>query len=82
MTVPILPPKILLMESDPVATNGIRAALAAPGIGSFDVECVHQLSEGLERLSKRGIAAVLLALSLPDSQGIQTFDKVFTAASP
>src|ERR1700719_3391713 len=80
MTVPILPPKILLMESDPVATNGIRAALAAPGIGSFDVECVHQLSEGLERLSKRGIAAVLLALSLPDSQGIETFDKVFTAA--
>jgi len=80
MTVPILPPKILLIESDPVATNGIRAALAAPGIGPFDVECVHQLSAGLERLSKRGIAAVLLALSLPDSQGIQTFYKVFTAA--
>src|ERR1700686_3871005 len=80
MTVPILPPKILLMESDPVATNAIRAALAAPGIGSFDVECVRQLFEGLERLSKRGIAAVLLALSLPDSQGIETFDKVFTAA--
>jgi diguanylate cyclase (GGDEF)-like protein/PAS domain S-box-containing protein len=80
MTVPIPPARILLIESDPVAANGIRAALAAPGIGSFDVECVHLLSEGLERLSKRGIAAVLLALSLPDSEGIETFDKLFTAA--
>jgi DNA-binding response OmpR family regulator len=57
------------MESDPVAANEIRAALAAAGDGSFEVEWVRQLSQGLERLSKKGIAAVLLALSLPDSQG-------------
>src|ERR1700687_2866863 len=80
MTTPILPPKILLIESDPVAADEIRAALAAAGSGSFDVEWVRQLSEGIERLSKRGIAAVLLALSLPDSRGIETFDKLFTAA--
>src|SRR5467141_246271 len=30
--------------------------------------------------SKKGIAAVLLALSLPDSQGLETFDKLFIAA--
>jgi len=80
MTTPILPPKILLIESDPVAADEIRAALAAAGSGSFDVEWVRQLSEGIERLSKRGIAAVLLALSLPDSQGIETFNKLFAAA--
>ena len=80
MTTGILSPKILLIESDPVAANEIRAALAAAGSGSFDVEWVRQLSEGLERLSKRGIAAVLLALSLPDSQGIEAFDKLFAAA--
>src|ERR1700730_15279274 len=80
MPVPIPPPKILLIESDPVAADEIRAALAAAGGGSFDVECVRQLAEGLARLSKRGIAAVLLALSLPDSHGIETFDKLFTAA--
>ena len=80
ITTPISPPKILLIESDPVAAREIRAALAAPGTGSFDVECVRQLSEGLERLSKKGIAAVLLALSLPDSHGIETFDKLFAAA--
>ena len=80
MTTPMVPPKILLIESDAAAADAICATLAAAGSGSFYVERVCQLSEGLERLSKRGIAAVLLALSLPDSQGIETFDKVFSAA--
>src|SRR5258707_467812 len=80
MTTPILSQKILLIESDPVAAKEIRAALAEATSGSFDVEWARELSEGLERLSKRGIAAVLLALSPPDSQGIETFDKVFIAA--
>jgi diguanylate cyclase (GGDEF)-like protein/PAS domain S-box-containing protein len=80
MTTAILPPTILLIENDPAAANKIRAALAAAGDASFAVEWVRQLSEGLERLSKRGIDAVLLELSLPDSHGIETFDKLFSAA--
>jgi len=80
MTTPVLSPKILLIENDPAAADKIRAALAAAGSGSFEVEWVRQLSEGLARLSKRGIDAVLLELSLPDSHGIETFDKLFTAA--
>jgi diguanylate cyclase (GGDEF)-like protein/PAS domain S-box-containing protein len=80
MTTPILPPTILLIESDPTAADKIRAALATAGGGSFEVEWVRQLSEGLERLSKGGINAVLLELSLPDSHGIETFDKLFSAA--
>ncbi len=80
MTPPIPPPKILLIESDPVAANEIRAALAAAGSGSFEVEWVRLLSEGLDSLRKKGIAAVLLALSLPDSHGIETFDKVLVVA--
>jgi diguanylate cyclase (GGDEF)-like protein/PAS domain S-box-containing protein len=80
MTTIELPPKILVIENDPAAAKKISAALAATGGGSFDMEWVRQLSEGLERLNKRGIAAVLLELSLPDSQGIESFDKVFSAA--
>src|SRR6202162_3125680 len=80
MTTPILPPKILLVENDPAAADEIRAALAAAGGGSFDVEWVRQLSEGLTRLNKEGIDDVLLELSLPDSHGIETFDKLFAAA--
>src|SRR5467141_3190031 len=80
MTTPVLSPKILLIENDPAAADKIRAALAAAGSGSFEVEWVRQLSEGLARLSKKGIDAVLLELSLPDSHGIETFDRLFTAA--
>jgi diguanylate cyclase (GGDEF)-like protein/PAS domain S-box-containing protein len=80
MTAPAPRTKILLIESEPAAADSIRAALAAPGSGSFDVECVHRLSDGLEHLSRKGIAAVLLELNLPDSHGIETFDKLFAAA--
>jgi diguanylate cyclase (GGDEF)-like protein/PAS domain S-box-containing protein len=80
MTSPILPLKILLIENDPAAATEIRAALTAGGGVPFEVEWVRQLSDGLERLNKKGIAAVLLELSLPDSRGIETFDKLFTAA--
>ncbi len=80
MTTPIPSLKILLIENDPAVANEIRAALSETGGGSFELEWVRQLSEGVERLSKKGIAATLLELSLPDSQGIETFDKLFTAA--
>jgi diguanylate cyclase (GGDEF)-like protein/PAS domain S-box-containing protein len=80
MITPILPPKILLIENDPAAAAEIRAAVAATGSGAFEVEWVCTLSEGLAHLSKKGFAAVLLALSLPDSDGIETFDKLFAAA--
>jgi diguanylate cyclase (GGDEF)-like protein/PAS domain S-box-containing protein len=73
-------PKILLIENDPCAAEEIRAALAAAVDGSFDVEWVRQLSEGLTRLNKRGIDAILLNLSLPDSHGIRTLDRLFVAA--
>jgi len=81
MTTPIPPsPNILLIENDPALADEIRTALTATGSGSFDVEWVRQLSNGIARLGKKGIAAVLLELSLPDSQGIETFDKLFTAS--
>ncbi|MGD0545261.1 MAG: EAL domain-containing protein [Candidatus Acidiferrales bacterium] len=73
--------KILLIQNDPSAAARIKTALAAEEPGSFEVEWVRQLSQGLKALSKMGIAAVLLDLSLPDSEGVETFDKLF-AASP
>ncbi len=44
------------------------------------MEWVRQVPEGLERLEKKDIAAVLLDLRLPDGHGIETFDKVQAAA--
>ncbi len=80
MTTPAPRTKILLIENDPATADAIRAALAAPDTGSFDVECVQRLSDGVERLREKGIAAVLLELTLPDSHGIETFDKLYAAA--
>jgi len=58
----------------------VREALADAPDGSFIVECATRLSEGLERLSGNGIAAVLLDLCLPDSQGLASFEQVWRAA--
>jgi diguanylate cyclase (GGDEF)-like protein/PAS domain S-box-containing protein len=44
------------------------------------VEWVSTLSEGLDRLKRLRIEAIILNLSLPDSHGIETFDKVAISA--
>src|SRR5580658_8075238 len=83
--------KVLLIENDPATADLIRAALAKMdaigwegdlyrGIVPFDMEWVRQVPEGLERLGKEDIAAILLDLRLPDGHGIETFDKVQAAA--
>jgi len=71
--------KILLIENDSTTADSIRAALTATADGMFDVEWVRQLSDGLDRLSNGGVAAILLELDLPDSRGLETFEKLFTA---
>ena len=81
MTAPVQRIEILLIENELAIANSIRAALATPSNASFGVNWVRELSAGLERLGKKGIAAVLLDLALPDSQGIETFEKVFNAAA-
>src|ERR1700716_616208 len=80
MTAPILLQTVLLIDNDAAAAYDVRAEIAAAGRDSFDVEWVRQRSDGIACLGKKRIAAVLLALSLPDSQGIETFDKLFAAA--
>jgi len=74
-----LSPKILLIENDPAVADKIDAALRAPGFASFDVQWIRALSEGLVRLRASPVDAILLNLFLPDSQGIETFDKLFAA---
>jgi len=71
---------VLLVEDDAAVARVIQEALADASDGPFIVEWVRRLSDGLERLSKGGIAAVLLDLFLPDSQGIDTFGKLSLAA--
>jgi diguanylate cyclase (GGDEF)-like protein/PAS domain S-box-containing protein len=69
-------PKILVIDKRPNTHAEISTALANLGGNSFEVESVGELSEGLESISKGGIAAILLDLTLPDSIGIETFERV------
>ncbi len=81
--------KILLIQDDPAHAKVVQEALANSTDWPFQVEWVRSCSKGLERLVSEGkqdpqgtdrISAVLLDLFLPDSRGIETFDRLFGAA--
>ena len=71
----------VLLVSD-VAADAllIGKALAGTTGDEWRLEQVGQLSHAVNRLAKTEIAAVLLDLFLPDSQGIGTFETLFEAA--
>src|SRR6202049_2131705 len=76
---------ILLIQDDCADAKIVREALRNSGDGSFQVEWVRRCSEGLEQLAQgehgqQCIAAVLVDLFLPDSRGIEPFDRLFQAA--
>ena len=71
---------MLLIGEDPADAFAVQRALADERDGVFALECATLLSEGLERLSRNGVAAVLLDLNLPDSQGLATFEQVWRVA--
>ncbi|HEX7185284.1 MAG TPA: EAL domain-containing protein [Thermoanaerobaculia bacterium] len=71
--------RVLLIEDNPSEALMIGETLrAAPP--RFEVEIAGRLSAGFEQLREGGIDVILLDLSLPDSQGFETFEKVLAAA--
>ena len=64
--------KILLIEDSDAEARLIREALSDVEGAEFELEHVWTLREGLSRLAEGGIAAVLLDLTLPDSEGLDT----------
>ena len=71
---------VLVVTNDSRDAKVIRESLAGAELESFGVEWVCLLSDALDRLKRLHVATVILALSLPDSDGIETFDKVSMAA--
>ena len=71
---------VLLIGYSSALSKIIQGALSKTGRDALNLECVTRLAEGMERLKKDGIEAVLVDLTLPDSQGIETFLKLHRAA--
>ncbi|MFL5804019.1 MAG: response regulator [Roseiflexaceae bacterium] len=70
------PITVLLIEDNTGDARLIREMLSEVKSSLFELECVERLSAGLGRLAAGGIDVVLLDLSLPDSQGFETFVKL------
>lgn len=68
---------VLLIEDDPQCASAVKRIVAGDKTTSFDLEWAGDLSSGLDRLAEGGIDAVLLDLGLPDSEGFDTFSRVY-----
>jgi diguanylate cyclase (GGDEF)-like protein/PAS domain S-box-containing protein len=73
-----MPPRVLLIESDTAVAKAIMDTLTQCSDDPFQVNWVKTCAEGLEGLD--GVEAILADLLLPDSRGIDTFDRLFLAA--
>ena len=80
---------ILLIQDDPQRAGAVQKAFLKSADRPFEIKWVRTCSAGLEQLARRGkqekdkvdgIAAVLVDLFLSDSDGIETFDRLFRAA--
>ena len=72
--------KVLLIEDNPGDARLIEEMLFKVDGTLFDLENADRLSDGLTRIRKGGIDVVLLDLGLPDSAGLDTFEKVYDQA--
>ncbi len=72
--------RILLVEDNPVEARLVGDMLKEAGLIHFELTHVTQIKDALEVLRERHFDVVLLDLTLPDSQGMQTFLKVHTEA--
>src|ERR1700738_5011580 len=70
---------LLLIDNDASHVDVFTDALLNATDGPFAGECVKTLAEGIERSKKKEIWAIFLNLSLPDSQGLQTYNKMALA---
>jgi sigma-B regulation protein RsbU (phosphoserine phosphatase) len=77
---PLENPVQLLLVEDNIGDARLFQEMLKEAKAPFTVEHVRRLSEAVERLASGGIDVLLSDLSLPDSHGIATFEKLHAAA--
>lgn len=72
--------KVLLIEDNPGDARLISEMLASAKEVLIELDKVDRISLGLEKISEGGFDVILSDLSLPDSRGLATFEKVHSFA--
>ena len=72
---------ILLIDDDPCHAKAFEEALLVADDGPSNFKWVRTLSSGLERLAHKGVWAIFVNLSLPDSRGLQTLHRLLSVIS-
>jgi diguanylate cyclase (GGDEF)-like protein/PAS domain S-box-containing protein len=77
----VMPHTVLLLQDNAADAGAFRRALSESSDQFFQIESVSSLNEGLQWLAEKNpVSAIVLDLFLPDSSGIETFDKLLLAA--
>ncbi|PIZ15342.1 hypothetical protein COY52_09970, partial [Candidatus Desantisbacteria bacterium CG_4_10_14_0_8_um_filter_48_22] len=72
--------KVLLVEDNPGDARLIQEMLKEVKDADFELEQASRISEAVKRVTGKGIDVILLDLSLPDSDGLDTFIRVSAKA--
>lgn len=72
--------RVLVIEDSHTHLQLIRGMLSKTKGAAFAVEAYQQLATGLNRLHEGQIDVVLLDLTLPDSEGVESFERVAAQA--
>ncbi|MFN2587299.1 MAG: ATP-binding protein [Actinomycetota bacterium] len=71
-----IPMRILVVEDNPGDVRLLQVALAAPGPVRYASEVAASLAETLRLLDRHDYDVLLLDLTLPDSNGIESFRRI------
>ncbi len=71
---------VLLIEDNEEHVQFLRQLLATSKLTTFELHTASAVAQGIERLKDGGIDLILLDLTLPDSDGLETFIRVLEAA--
>lgn len=72
--------RVLVVEDSPTQVRKIEAMLAGDSSAIYDIRVAASLSDGLDLLRQHKFNVVLLDLTLPDSQGIESYIAINEAA--
>ncbi|MDQ7248093.1 PAS domain S-box protein [Rhodospirillaceae bacterium R-7] len=75
-----MPNRVLILTNEAVDAKILKDALSRAADGPFEITWEKDLAAGLERMHEGTVDALLVDLTLPDSSGLATFDRLHSAA--